>query len=184
MIKSLAKSWLVSVWPGFTATMACEIPGRAQAQAADTLFKAGVWQQPDDFAKKFIMVFWTFILVTLDLRGSVWCEVTLVPVTKPATSNLMLFVFQFSLCLCRALMLGVLLAVAAPNQCLFKVQLQTPASTPALQTAGKFTHLLTSCRTVCCTKASAFRVCASYCQHIKMGSTPEGLWKIRQKAVK
>lgn len=94
-------------------------------------------------------------MVTLDLRGSVCCAVTLVPITKPATSNLMLFVFQFSLCLCTALRVGMLLAMAAPNPCLFKVQLQTPASTPALQTAGKFTHLLTSCRTVCYTKASA-----------------------------
>lgn len=133
--------------------MACEIPDRTEAQTADMSFKTGVRQQLDDFANKFIMVFWTFIMVTLDLRGSVWCAITLIPITKPATSNLMLFVFQFSFCLCMVLMFWMLLVTAVPDQCFFKMQLQTPVSCPALQTAGKFTHLLTFFRTVCYTKA-------------------------------
>lgn len=65
----------------------------------------------------------------------------------------MLFVFQFSLCPYTALMFGMLLVTAVPDQCLLKVQ--TPVSSPTLQTAGKFTNILTFCMTVCYTKASA-----------------------------
>lgn len=90
-----------------------------------------------------------------DIRGSVWCAITLFAIRKPATSNLMLFVFQFPLCLYAVLMFWMLLVTAVPAQCPFKVQLQTPVSSPALQTAGKFTHLLTFWRVVCYTKASA-----------------------------
>lgn len=141
MIKSLAKSWLVPLWlyssyglwhPRQSTGTQCRhaLPDWGLAAAR------WLWQYIYYGLLNHIiyMVFWRFITVTLDFRGSVWCAITLIPITKPAASNLMLH-------------------QAVPDQCLFKVQLQTLWSN--LQTAGKFTQLLTFYRTVCYTKASA-----------------------------
>lgn len=73
----------------------------------------------------------------------------------------MLFVFQFYLCVYMALILLTLLVTAVPKQCPFKVQLQPPVPTPALQTGGRFTHVLTFCLAACYTKASAEVVLAT-----------------------
>lgn len=148
-MKPLTRSKLVPVWPCLYSSHGLSHP--RQSRGTDESFKTGVWQQLDDFANKFIMVFWIFIMVTLVLRGSVWCAITLIPITKPATSNSMLFVFQFSLCLWCSEYCWSLQQQSMPVQ----GATANPCLHSNLANSGKFTHLLTFCRTVCYTKASA-----------------------------
>lgn len=126
-------------------------------------FQTGVWQQIDDFDNKFIVVFWIILFTWSSecllqshwISEALWCAISLIPITKPAASNLMLY-------------------QAVPDQCLFKVQL--PILQSNLQTAAKFTQLLTFYRIVCYTKASAEFVLAIVNTE-KNGQYPRGFMK-------
>lgn len=161
---------------------------RSQAEhrhrwAADMASRTGVWQQLDDFANKFIMVFWTLIMVTLRYqRLSVMCNYSY---CNQKASNQQFNVICVSVSLVPVCGFDVPNAVGRSST--LSMPLQGATANPCLQSSlancwkiySSFNFLEGSLL-----HKSFSRVCSSCCQHIQMGSTPEGLWKIRQRAVK
>lgn len=184
-MKWLANPLLVSVRTGLHSTRGSRDAWaeHRHRRTTDMSFKTGVWQQLDDLANKLIMIFWTLIMVTLwSQRFSATCN--------SSYSNQKPRHQQFHV-ICVSVLLVPLYGFALLNTVGHHDTQTTPiqgaVAMPWPQSVltnswkiysyfnflwGSFVHKNFS------------RGCASYCQHIETVSTPDGLLKIRQKAVK
>lgn len=144
----------------------------------DMSFKTGVWQQLDDLANKLIMIFWTFIMVTLwSQRFSVTCNYSY---SNQKTSNQQFHVACVSVLLVPLYGFDLLNTVGHCSTRRMPVQgaIAVPHPQSILANSWKIYSSFNFQWGSLLPKRFS-RGCASCCQHIEMGNTPEGL---RQKS--